>query len=82
MNITLSGPAEDIIHRLVAKGSYRDATEAINAACLRLLEEDEDLPDLPIGYFQAKLKEAANGPVHSDFDAMLDRVRKSAGLTR
>ena len=82
MNITLTGPAEDLIHRLVAKGSYRDANEVINVACLRLLEEDEDLPELPAEYFQAKIAEAANGPFHSDFDAMVDRVRKSAGLDR
>ena len=82
MNITLTGPAEDIVQRLVADGIYRDANEAINAACLRLLEEDESLPELPPEYFRTKILEAANGPVHSDWDEMLARVRKSAGLNR
>ncbi len=82
MNITLTGPAEEIIQLLVSKGSYRDANEAINAACLRLLEEDEDLPELPPEYFRAKIQEAADGPFHSDWDAMLGRVRKTAGVDR
>ena len=82
MNITLTGPAEDIVQRLVAKGSYRDANEAINAACLRLLEEDENLPELPPEYFREKIMEAASGPFHSDWNEMLDRVRKSAELNR
>ena len=82
MNITLTGPAEGVIQRLVAKGSDRDANEAINAACLRLLEEDEDLPELPPGYFRERILEAADGPFHSDWDAMLARVRESAGIPR
>ena len=85
MNITLSDPAEEIIHRLVKKGSYHDANDAINAACLLLAEELAESGEWR-SYVQEKLDEAAGGSFHpvtpQAVDAMLDRVRESARLEK
>ena len=85
MNITLSSPAEEIIQRLVTKGSYDDANDAINAACLLLAEEAPETEEWR-NYVQEKLDEAAGGSFHpmtpQEVDAMLDRVRASAGLKK
>ena len=81
MTITLTKPVEEFIQRMVAEGSYPSPTEAVNAACLMWMQESraDETPEWR-EYVQEKITQAANGSFHSDWDEMLSRVRRSAGL--
>ena len=87
MEITLSKPTEEFVHQQIAKG-FGSASVVIEIACKRWMEEasvgeetDEWRQDV-----QEKLNEAGRGSFRrmtpQDLDAMLDRVRSSAGLPR
>ncbi len=80
MKITLTGAAEEFIKSLVADGGYRDADEAVTAACL-FFRQWEKIPqeELPPGV-QEEVLQASRGPFHSDWDAMIQRVRQATGL--
>ncbi len=81
MTITLTKPVEEFIQRAVAEGAYSDADQAINAACLRLMREAEDMraAETPEwrAYVLAKLDEAEHGSfVAGDRTRDIERLMK------